>query len=186
MRPERRTALFPVAISQACAANSIGILANEIYEAIRFRLISGLSETFAPSRACCRLSCMGPNVALRSDRTTRPHSALGYRPPAPQAFYPTSTPLDQIATMQLSLDLAGTKNLSRQYDTYNSDAHATAFEIGGDEKTSHWRIISVDFRKYVLGNGTIIWHKHFLKLWVPSISFGLRFARHKATVRRYR
>lgn len=30
----------------------------------------------------------------------RPHSSLGYRPPAPQAFSPGPTPLDQAAAMQ--------------------------------------------------------------------------------------
>jgi transposase InsO family protein len=32
--------------------------------------------------------------------TVRPHSSLGYRPPAPQAFHPTSLALDQGAPMQ--------------------------------------------------------------------------------------
>jgi transposase InsO family protein len=32
--------------------------------------------------------------------TIRPHSALGYRPPAPQAMNPFLTPLDQAAQMQ--------------------------------------------------------------------------------------
>jgi putative transposase len=32
--------------------------------------------------------------------TIRPHSSLGYRPPAPQTFNPFTTPLDQIAPMQ--------------------------------------------------------------------------------------
>jgi transposase InsO family protein len=32
--------------------------------------------------------------------TKRPHSALGYRPPAPQAIDPFATHLDQAATMQ--------------------------------------------------------------------------------------
>ena len=32
--------------------------------------------------------------------TIRPHSSLGYRPPAPQAFSPFSPPLDQAAPMQ--------------------------------------------------------------------------------------
>jgi transposase InsO family protein len=32
--------------------------------------------------------------------TIRPHSALGYRPPAPQAFNPFMPPLDQVAPMQ--------------------------------------------------------------------------------------
>ena len=31
--------------------------------------------------------------------TSRPHSALGYRPPAPQAFNPFLPPLDQVAPM---------------------------------------------------------------------------------------
>ena len=30
----------------------------------------------------------------------RPHSALGYRPPAPQTMNPFLTPLDQVAQMQ--------------------------------------------------------------------------------------
>ena len=30
----------------------------------------------------------------------RPHSSLGYRPPAPQAFSPVPPPLDQAAAMQ--------------------------------------------------------------------------------------
>jgi len=32
--------------------------------------------------------------------TVRPHSSLGYRPPAPQAFNPFLQPLDQITSMQ--------------------------------------------------------------------------------------
>ena len=32
--------------------------------------------------------------------TARPHSSLGYRPPAPQAFSPVPPPLDQAAAMQ--------------------------------------------------------------------------------------
>ena len=32
--------------------------------------------------------------------TIRPHSSLGYRPPAPQTFNPFLSPLDQIAPMQ--------------------------------------------------------------------------------------
>ena len=32
--------------------------------------------------------------------TIRPHSSLGYRPPAPQAFNPFTPPLDQVALMQ--------------------------------------------------------------------------------------
>jgi transposase InsO family protein len=32
--------------------------------------------------------------------TVRPHSSLGYRPPAPQAFSPVPPPLDQAAAMQ--------------------------------------------------------------------------------------
>ena len=32
--------------------------------------------------------------------TVRPHSALGYRPPAPQTMNPFLTPLDQAAQMQ--------------------------------------------------------------------------------------
>jgi len=32
--------------------------------------------------------------------TKRPHSALGYRPPAPLAIAPTSMPLDEVANMQ--------------------------------------------------------------------------------------
>jgi transposase InsO family protein len=32
--------------------------------------------------------------------TVRPHSSLGYRPPAPQAFHPTPLALDQGAPMQ--------------------------------------------------------------------------------------
>ena len=32
--------------------------------------------------------------------TVRPHSSLGYRPPAPQAHMPASPQLDQIVTMQ--------------------------------------------------------------------------------------
>jgi transposase InsO family protein len=32
--------------------------------------------------------------------TVRPHSSLGYRPPAPQTFNPLSTPLDRSASMQ--------------------------------------------------------------------------------------
>ncbi len=32
--------------------------------------------------------------------TIRPHSALGYRPPAPQAFYPIQTSMDHVETMQ--------------------------------------------------------------------------------------
>jgi putative transposase len=32
--------------------------------------------------------------------TIRPHSALGYRPPAPQTMNPFLTPLDQTAQMQ--------------------------------------------------------------------------------------
>ena len=32
--------------------------------------------------------------------TKRPHSALGYRPPAPVAYSPTPTPLEQSKTMQ--------------------------------------------------------------------------------------
>ena len=32
--------------------------------------------------------------------TIRPHSSLEYRPPAPQAFSPFPTPLDQAAPMQ--------------------------------------------------------------------------------------
>jgi putative transposase len=32
--------------------------------------------------------------------TARPHSSLGYRPPAPQAFSPVPPPLDQAAVMQ--------------------------------------------------------------------------------------
>jgi putative transposase len=33
-------------------------------------------------------------------KTVRPHSSLGYRPPAPQAFNPPPPPLDQAAQMQ--------------------------------------------------------------------------------------
>ena len=32
--------------------------------------------------------------------TARPHSSLGYRPPAPQAYSPDPQPLDQAAAMQ--------------------------------------------------------------------------------------
>jgi transposase InsO family protein len=32
--------------------------------------------------------------------TVRPHSALGYRPPAPQTFAPATNHLDEILTMQ--------------------------------------------------------------------------------------
>jgi putative transposase len=32
--------------------------------------------------------------------TVRPHSSLGYRPPAPQTFNPSPSPLDQAAPMQ--------------------------------------------------------------------------------------
>ncbi|MSO67267.1 MAG: transposase, partial [Pseudolabrys sp.] len=32
--------------------------------------------------------------------TVRPHSSLGYRPPAPQTMSPFLTPLDQAAQMQ--------------------------------------------------------------------------------------
>jgi hypothetical protein len=32
--------------------------------------------------------------------TARPHSSLGYRPPAPLAFSPVLPPLDQVAAMQ--------------------------------------------------------------------------------------
>jgi hypothetical protein len=32
--------------------------------------------------------------------TIRPHSSLGYRPPAPQTFNPFLTPLDNVAPMQ--------------------------------------------------------------------------------------
>jgi putative transposase len=32
--------------------------------------------------------------------TIRPHSSLGYRPPAPQAFNPFISPLDQVRPMQ--------------------------------------------------------------------------------------
>jgi putative transposase len=32
--------------------------------------------------------------------TIRPHSSLGYRPPAPQAVSPFMLPLDQVAPMQ--------------------------------------------------------------------------------------
>jgi putative transposase len=42
--------------------------------------------------------------------TVRPHSSLGYRPPAPQTTNPFLTPLDQAAQMQQSPDRAGTKN----------------------------------------------------------------------------
>ena len=44
--------------------------------------------------------------------TVRPHSSLGYRPPAPQAFNPFLPPRDQVAPMQLFLYFAGTKNPS--------------------------------------------------------------------------
>jgi transposase InsO family protein len=36
----------------------------------------------------------------RHYNTIRPHSSLGYRPPAPQAMNPFLTPLDQVAQMQ--------------------------------------------------------------------------------------
>jgi transposase InsO family protein len=32
--------------------------------------------------------------------TVRPHSSLGYRPPAPQTINPFLTPLDQVTKMQ--------------------------------------------------------------------------------------
>ncbi|MGH6726284.1 MAG: integrase core domain-containing protein, partial [Pseudolabrys sp.] len=32
--------------------------------------------------------------------TVRPHSSLGYRPPAPQTMNPFVPPLDQVAQMQ--------------------------------------------------------------------------------------
>jgi hypothetical protein len=46
--------------------------------------------------------------------TVRPHSAPGYRPPAPQTMNPFLTPLDQAVQMQWSLNHAGTKNPSGQ------------------------------------------------------------------------
>jgi transposase InsO family protein len=36
----------------------------------------------------------------RHYNTIRPHSSLGYRPPAPQTMNPFKTPLDQVAQMQ--------------------------------------------------------------------------------------
>src|SRR5450631_1474266 len=48
--------------------------------------------------------------------TIRPHSSLGYRPPAPQTMNPFLTPLDQAVQMQYSLNRAGTKNPSGHRD----------------------------------------------------------------------
>jgi putative transposase len=50
----------------------------------------------------------------KHDNTLRPHSSLGYRPPAPQTFGPKMLPLDQAAPMQSSLYAAGTKTPSGQ------------------------------------------------------------------------
>ncbi|MFZ0692869.1 MAG: integrase core domain-containing protein [Alphaproteobacteria bacterium] len=36
----------------------------------------------------------------RHYNTVRPHSSLGYRPPAPQTFNSLASPQDQVATMQ--------------------------------------------------------------------------------------
>jgi transposase InsO family protein len=39
-------------------------------------------------------------VLIDHYNTVRPHSSLGYRPPAPQAFSPLPPPLDQAEMMQ--------------------------------------------------------------------------------------
>jgi hypothetical protein len=51
--------------------------------------------------------------------TVRPHSSIGYRPPAPQTMNRFLTPLDQAAQMQKSLHHTRIKNSSGRVNRVN-------------------------------------------------------------------
>jgi putative transposase len=50
--------------------------------------------------------------------TIRPHSALGYRPPAPRTMNPVLTPLDQAAQINLSITLVQKSRQARSLGWY--------------------------------------------------------------------